>query len=221
MKKMTGGTKGKFTIPPDSIADVPIGQCDPVYGCPPPTEVVCVLVDKVYDECKNVQVDEVKFVYCADPENPVVDVICYKVELVDCPLCEVVSPGRVRVTVTYRVKVKLIFEDGSTQKLSEENTVVKIFNVARAGEPGLHLYCDVPFLECLQAFVKHEELEYETLRTVIVACIGKYTLIKLLATVQLAIPAYGFCPEPPDCDEVLGECPDFNPEWPPYPPQSR
>jgi hypothetical protein len=217
MKKYKGGC-GHGN---DQIADVQIGPCDPIYGCPPPTEVVCLLVDKVYDECKNVQVDEVEFCYEACPENPIVDVLCYKVEIIDGPSCEIVSQGRVRVTVSYKVKIKLIFEDGSTQILCEEKTVIKTFNVPRAGEPGLFLHCEIPFLECLQAFVESEELEYGALRTTIIACIGKYTLLKLLATVQIAVPSYGFCPEPPDCDEILSECPDFNPQWPPYPLQDR
>ncbi|NLZ38949.1 MAG: hypothetical protein GX893_04995 [Firmicutes bacterium] len=216
MQKTKIGGKGC-----EKIADVQIGQCDPVYGCPPPTEIVCILVDKVYDECKNVQVDEVRFCYEAYPDNPIVDVLCYKVKIIEGPCCEVIAPGRVRVAVSYRVKVKLIFEDGSTQKLYEDNTVIKTFNVPRAGEKGLYLHCEIPFLECLQAFVEREELEEEVLHTQIVACIGKYTLLKLLATVQIAVPSYGFCPEPPDCDEVLGTCPDFNPEWPPYPAQDR
>ncbi|NLP36490.1 MAG: hypothetical protein GX357_02430 [Firmicutes bacterium] len=221
MKKFPDDKKYQALTVKDHIADVPLGPCDPIYGCSPPTEVVCVLVDKVYDECKNVQVDEVRFYYEAAPDNPVVDVICYKVEICEGPECDIIAPGRVRVTVTYQVKIKLILEDGSTEKLTEENTVVKTFNMPRAGEAGLYLSCDIPFLECLQAFVEEEELEYDELRTSIVACIGRYTLLKLLARVQLAIPAYGFCPEPPDCDEVLSECPDFNPEWPPYPPQTR
>ena len=97
MKKYKGGC-GHGN---DQIADVQIGPCDPIYGCPPPTEVVCLLVDKVYDECKNVQVDEVEFCYEACPENPIVDVLCYKVEIIDGHSCEIVSQGRVRVTVSY------------------------------------------------------------------------------------------------------------------------
>lgn len=202
------------------VADVQPGQCDPVYGCPPPTEVVCILVDKVYDECKNIQVDEVEFIFEADPDNPVTDVICYNVEILDGPICDVLN-GRVRVTTTFRTTVRLILQDNSIQDLTEDTTIIKTFNMPRAGENGLFVICEIPFIECLQAFVKSEELEYEVLRTTIIACVGVYKLLKLLANVQLMIPAYGFCPEPVDCDQVLGECPDFSPEWPPYPPQTR
>ena len=50
--------------------------------------------------------------------------------------------------------------------------------------------------------------------TSIVACIGRYTLLKLLARVQLAIPAWIL---PRTRLRCASECPDFNPEWPPYP----
>lgn len=212
---------------PDQVAEgVFPGQCDPVYGCPPPREVVCVLVEKVYDECKNSEVTEDELVYYADVENPVVDVECKKVKLLDGPTCEVIRPGKVRVTFSYRVIAKVLFEDNTYTTISESFTVVKNFNIPRAGEEGLNVQCQIPFLECLECFIKDEELVQtdgymNVLRTTIACCVAKYLLIKLTAKVQLLIPAYGFCPEPPDCDEVLGECPDFIAPWPPYPPQTR
>lgn len=202
------------------------GQCDPVQGCPPPTEVVCIVAEKVYDECKWSQVSEVEFVYKASKRNPVVDAECKKVKLLQGPECEVVRPGRVRVTFIYRIKTKIFFEDETSTVLSQDVTVIKNFYVPRAGEEGLHVQCYLPFIECLECFIRdEEELQEEKdkgdIKTTIVCCVGKFLLIKLKATVQLMIPAYGFCPEPPDCSEVLGECPDFHPEWPPYPPQDR
>jgi hypothetical protein len=182
---------------------------------------VCIAVDKIYDECKNVQVETIEFTFEADPENPVEDVICLNVEIVAGPTCEVVNSGRVRVTTTFSTTVRVILQDGTTEDLTQETTVIKTFNMPRAGENGLVVVCDIPFLECLQAFVQSEELEYGVLNTTIIACVGKYTVLRLLANVQLMIPAYGFCPEPPDCEEVLSECPDFSPQWPPYPVQSR
>lgn len=202
-------------------ADVLPGKCDPVYGCPPPTEVVCIVTEKVYDECKSTQVNEDQFIYFADVANPVVDTQCQKVELLDGPFCEVIRPGRVRVTFTYRVKTRIFFEDTTSTTLSQDVNVIKTFNLARAGEEGLHVQCYVPFIECLDCFISSEEQVNDQIQTTITCCVGKYILLKLKATVQLLIPAYGFCPEPPDCDEVLGECPDFQPEWPPFPPQDK
>jgi hypothetical protein len=218
--KTSGVRKSELTA--RQVAEVQPGVCDPVYGCPPPVEVVCIVTEKVYDECKNIQVNEDEFIYLALPEYPVQDVVCLSAELLAEPVCEVPSPGRVRVTFTYRVKVRLFF-DGVIPPvdLQKDVTVIKLFNIPRAGEEGLHVQCYVPFIECLDAFVRAEELVLEQLKTTIIACVGKYILIKLKARVQLLIPAYGFCPEPPDCDEVFGICPDFRPEWPPFPPQTR
>ena len=215
------------------VNDVQPGPCDPYLGCPPPTEIVCIKVDKVYYECKNIQVNEDEFEYTPTPECPVLDVSCYKVELYSLksltntnngpePCCEVVKPGLVSVTFRYKVTIRLFFPntcDPAFTDLYQIITVTKLFNIPRAGEEGLHVQCYVPFLECLDAFIS--AVDPETGRVTIIACVGKYILIKLKATVQLMVPAYGFCPEPPDCDEVFGICPDFRPEWPPYPPQIR
>lgn len=205
------------------VNDVHPGPCDPYLGCPPPTEIVCIKVDKVYYECKNIQVNEDEFEYCPEENCPVVDVSCYKVELIAEPCCEVVKPGLVSVSFQYKVTVRLFFPttcDPAFKDLSQVITVTKLFNIPRAGEEGLHVQCYVPFLECLDAFISAvDPVNYS--KVTILACVGKYILIKLKATVQLMIPAYGFCPEPPDCDEVFGICPDFRPEWPPYPPQTR
>lgn len=204
------------------VIDVLPGPCDPYLGCPPPTEIVCIKVDKVYYECKNIQVNEDEFCYEPKPECPVVDVSCYEVELCGEPCCEVVKAGLVSVTFRYKVTVRLFFPptcEPAFKDLCQVITVTKLFNIPRAGEEGLHVQCYVPFLECLDAFIS--AVDPENGKVTILACVGKYILIKLKATVQLMIPAYGFCPEPPDCDEVFGICPDFRPEWPPYPPQIR
>ncbi|MBT9167058.1 MAG: hypothetical protein DDT19_00382 [Syntrophomonadaceae bacterium] len=204
------------------VNEVQPGSCDPYLGCPPPTEIVCIKVDKVYYECKNIQVNEDEFTFYPEPECPVLDVSCYNVELYCEPCCEVVKPGLVSVTFRYKVTVRLFFPttcEPAFKDLCQVVTVTKLFNIPRAGEEGLHVQCYVPFLECLDAFIS--AVDPETGKVTIIACVGKYILIKLKATVQLMVPAYGFCPEPPDCDEVFGICPDFRPEWPPYPPQIR
>ena len=218
---MSGCNKKGKRLDIQQVADVQPGQCDPVYGCPPPTELVCIVTEKVYDECKNTQVNEDEFVYYASIDNPITDVQCRKIKVLDGPCCEVVRPGRVRVTFTYRIKTKVFFEDDTSTTLSQDVNVIKNFNIPRAGEDGLHVQCYIPFIECLECFIQSEEEIENQIKTTIICCAGIFLLLKLKATVQLLIPAYGFCPEPPDCDEVLGECPDFQPEWPPYPFQDR
>ncbi len=80
----------------------------------------------------------------------------------------------------------------------------------RIREKDLQVHCEV-FLECLECFVSGPRK--------VTCCIGKLMAFKLVALVQLLIPAYGFCPEPDECVKVEDACPEFIPVWPPYPPQ--
>ncbi len=47
--------------------------------------------------------------------------------------------------------------------------------------------------------------------------VGVFIIIKVVGTVQLLIPAFGFCPEPPECEEFSPEdiCDDF--DYAPFP----
>ncbi len=193
------------------------GPCDPVYGAPPPTEIVCIQVDKIYQECKKVLVDEVEIEHQAG--MAVTDVVCLDVKLISED-CYVVAAGRVKVQFTYKIKARLIYEDQSSQEITHIVEVDKTVFLARAGEEGLDVKCDI-FLECLECFVDEvvDPVNNNLVQSNIICCIGKLILVKLFAHVQLLVPAYGFCPEPPECEEVLAICPDFDPKWPPYPPQ--
>ena len=188
-----GSNKGQTGIRQAEKGVVP-GRCDPVYGCPPPTEVVCIITEKVYDECKNIQVNEDTFIFEADPDNTVTDVECTDVEVLDGPHCDVVRPGRVHVSFTYRVSVRITLDDGQKVPIYRDFTDAKTFKMPRAGEEFLGAQCSVPFIECLECFVKNEEPDYDFVKTTIVCCLGKYLLLKLKAQVQLLIPTYGSCP---------------------------
>ena len=219
---MSGCGKETRTFVTYQLADIQPGPCDPVYGCSPPTEIVCIVTEKVYDECKNTQVNEDEFIVMAKADNQVVRAQCKKVKLLNHPVCDDSWPGRVRVTFTYRVKIKVFFQNDTSTTLSRDVTVIKNFNVPRAGEEGLDVQCFIPLIECLKCFVKsEEEAENGKIKTTIVCSVANLLVIKLTATVQLLIPAYGLSPEPPDCNEVLGESSDFDPPWPPFPPQDR
>ena len=211
-----GSKRGEIRVRQAENVVVP-GQCDPVYGCPPPMEVVCILTEKIYDECKNTQVDEDTFIFEADPDNTVTDVECKDVDVLDGPHCVVVSPGKVRVSFTYRVSIRTTLDDGQKVLIYRDFTDSKTYKMPRAGEEFLVVQCSVPFIECIDCFVKKEEPDYDFVKTTIVCCIGKFLLIKLKAQVQLLVPSYGLSPVPPDCEEIIGECPDSHPPGPPFP----
>ncbi|OWZ82955.1 hypothetical protein [Natranaerobius trueperi] len=169
---------------------------------PPPVAIDCIKVDKVYEECKFTDVNELDITL--DDIDQLTDVECISVEVIE-KKCEIVYDDKVRLWIKYEVTYEV---NGETR--SHVETFEKIVVLARAGEDGLEPQCEV-FLECLDAFV----LKNNTIKL----CIGKLLLFKLIAHVQLLVPVYGFCPEPKEC-QVAGECPEFDPIWPPYPEQS-
>ena len=188
------------------------------FICPPRVkEIACINVDKIYQSCKLVQTNEDKIIYRADPGNPAVQVDCLPVKPAGEPHCEVVVPGIVRVTFAYRVQARLRLQNGQVTVQSADFTVEKKARLSRAGEAGLLLQCSVPSLECLECLIAKEEVVNGRLEQTVICCIGKLLLIELKARVQLLVPSFGFCPEPPGCNKLI--CPDFEPKWPPFPPQ--
>ncbi|ACB84288.1 hypothetical protein [Natranaerobius thermophilus] len=174
---------------------------------PPPEAIDCIKVDKVYEECKQVDVNEIRVDIPDDIEdtnliNNIGEVECIDVELLKKE-CEIVADTKVRLWIKYEITYSL-----NDEVFTEIQTFEKIVVLGRAGEEGLEPQCEV-FLECLDAFIVDDE---------IVLCIGKLLIFKLIAHVQLLVPVYGFCPQPEIC-QVAAECPDYDPEWPPYPPQ--
>ncbi|KKM12380.1 hypothetical protein SY88_04360 [Clostridiales bacterium PH28_bin88] len=189
-------------------------RCDPVYGCPPPTEIVCIKVDKVFEECILTRTNEPVTDLTGIAVGPITDVQCVSAEVVEEPpyfvtTC-VILPGR-RVKVTFFWRFTFRFTDSTGTKTFTSDPIMEEFTVrlTRAGERGLVPECDV-FLECLECFLVDE--------TLVKCCIGKLIAFKLISRVQLLVPAYGFCPQPEECPPV-GECPPFVPTWPPFPPQ--
>lgn len=194
-----------------------IHPCPPT---PPPVQSVDVLkVLKVFQECRVVDVNEIVDVVAA----PVgaVDVVCLGAELIEDPVC-VINPFDNTVTATFSFVTAYQFVDedgdpvGNVQVIETLDEVRSVF-LSRAGEPGLRCQADV-FLECIQCFVSG--VGPTGLITEVTCCVGKQILFKLIAEVQLLVPTLGYAPEPPECEQVAGQCPDFTPVWPPYPPQS-
>lgn len=92
------------------------------------------------------------------------------------------------------------------------------FFLSRAGEPGLKCQVEI-FAECTQCFISGRDLSTGEITTI--DCCFTFTLIgKLFSEVQLLIPAYGYCPLPPECFPPLAVCPTIIPTGIPYPPES-
>ncbi len=218
-----GGKGSEFQFSQVNDNGIRPGPCDPYDGCPPPTEIVCIKVDKVYEECKVTQVNTVDTDLTGVAVGEITDVKCVRAELVvdeDHPLiCEKLPCSRVRSAFYYRFIFRWTDDTGVHTFTSEPIFVEKIARMNRATEPNLDVQCEI-FVDCIECFLINH--------TVVRCCIGKLIAFKLFAHVQLLVPAYGFCPEPPDCKKVVpDECPSPSEwldtiVWPPfYPEQDR
>lgn len=186
------------------------------YECPQPTELVCIKTEKVYESCRVVDINEEVADLSGIAVGPIEFVECIDVELVvdDAhPFVCAKIPNTNRAKLKFWFRYRFTYFDQSGQKfftsepIFHEKTVIlsdRIF------EKQLFVQCEV-FLECFECFVSGFQQ--------VTCCISKLLVFKLVALVQLLIPAYGFCPEPELCTDVLAECPDFDPGWPPFPPQ--
>ncbi len=186
------------------------------YECPPPTELVCIKTEKVYESCRNVQQTEEVTDLSAVASGAIEDVWCVDVELVvdeEHPfICEKVNgTHRARTSFWFRYRFAYIDQEGqkyfTSEPIFQEKTVIMS---ERIFEKQLFVQCEV-FLDCFECFVSGLQE--------VTCCIGELLVFKLVALVQLLIPAYGFCPEPEECVEVEAACPTYEPGWPPFPPQ--
>lgn len=212
-----GGKGSEFKFVNDS--GIKPGPCDPYEGCPPPTEIECIMVDKVYEECKVTQVNTVDTDITKQAVGDIIDIQCVRAEVVGPIECEKLPCSRVRAAFYYKFTFRWTDDAGVHTKTSEPIFVEKIVRMNRANEPNLNVHCEI-FVDCIECFLIDH--------TVVRCCIGNLIVFKLFAKVQLMVPAYGFCPEPPDCTKVVPDkCPSPSDwldtiVWPPfYPEQDR
>jgi len=212
---------------PQNINPQP-GPCprDHVTGepiCPPPTEMVCIKTQKVYESCVasltneevadlrvcNVNVvGEIREAVCKDPillDEPDFPIVCEKL------------PGTNRARVRFFYIYRFAFLDDENWKQFQSDPVFVEKTVIfsdRIMDPRIFVQCEI-FLECTEVIITDPQ--------VVTVCIGKGLVFKLFADVQLLIPAYGFCPEPPECVQPpLVPCPEFVFDWDAkYPPQDE
>jgi hypothetical protein len=186
------------------------GRCDPVYGCPPPTEIDCIIVDKVFESCRRTLVDEPSTTLFG-VVDAITEVVCTGATVIGTPTCTILAGRRIRVDFTYQYTFRWVDAAGTHTFTSAPIPIEVTTRLPRIGDAGLLPHCEV-FLDCLECFVSDT--------TTVTCCIGIMVVFKLISRVQLMVPTYGYCPQPSEC-EVTGICPSFTPTWPPYPVQSR
>ncbi|MHB1419613.1 MAG: hypothetical protein ACYCX4_08495 [Bacillota bacterium] len=191
------------------------GVCPP-EGCPPPTEIDCIIVDKVYDSC--FQIDERtrtttvttgtggEFVTGTFTVGDVVGCALTAGETIACSLVSSVPAGDSFATITVLVSIPITL----TNPNADTETVDRIFNFTKTATlcfpEGVSVSCSestLMFCNCVITQVGVGTIE--------VTCDFQVCLvIKTFLTVQLLVPTYGFC-VPAPCTTLPGVCPPLPP----------
>jgi len=166
------------------------GPCPPC-GCPEPTEIVCIMVDKVYDACSQRECfEDVEFCFtnelCDEVECEVI-----KVES-ECTLTqEQEDPPLVRADVCIEICVKVTCNEDTKTRTLRVTKQVLLF-----GFEGMD--CKViTVAECLGCDVMQIDND-----TTVMCDVGLFLEVKTTDFIQLLVPSYGFCPVPPECEEL-------------------
>lgn len=201
-----------------SCENLPFEQnrCPPFPGTVP----VCVIVEKVFDSCLQRECFPNISIYLPnDGISPFTFVDMTFLNAVIVPNSIVITPiptrpnySRVQFTVQIPYTLKLQDSTGKlftiTGHLPEINKDIILYFPTTRPEFDFNLRVETR-TEVLNT-------PFFTVNTIELA-IGSFLISKITGMVQLQIPEYGFCPEPPACEEFIPEnpCADF--EEAPFP----
>lgn len=193
------------------------GPCPP-EGCPPPTQIDCIVVDKVYDSCFQVDEKTRMTTVTTDAEGQWPTGTFTVGQVVSCSLttgaeisCTELSrvpaeDGFVTVTILVSVPVTL------TNPNDSEETVNRVFNFTKTATlccpTGVEPDCSESTLMFCNCVITQVD---EVNETVEVTCDFQVCLVmKCILTVQLLVPSFGFC-VPAPCVILPGVCPPLPP----------
>lgn len=196
---------------------------------PPATEIACIWVKKIYDACSQRECEEFVFDDLNLPsEVPLEDL---EVECSIKPCSEFfrdwsIEPiddgplGIVRVTVCAKLKIRIWDTNNPNNFAITKRKVCFDKEVILYAPDPIHMQVLVESI--FEALLCEGEIANTTNGSFLVtATIGAFIIVKTGLEVQLLIPAYGFCPVPPECEELGDICEQFlqRPFPPFFPPQ--
>lgn len=175
----------------------------------------CIIVDKVFDSCKQKECfPEVE----VDIDNCNFDTVRFRPGFI-VPNTLIVTdiPNEEnfrRVRFTLRVPFLVLDTNGA---VITEAFLPDIFKDIVLYIPEARDEFDFRIVvETLSELLSSPIVKDDTL----LLTVGTYVIVKVVGTVQLLIPAFGYCPPPADCVEFNPEdiCDEFfyNPEFPPF-----
>lgn len=182
------------------------GVCPP-EGCPPPVRIECVVTEKVYDKCfqvdtlsRNITISRAEFI-----TGPFVigeRVFCNPIGSISCTEISRVEAGGGFFTITLLVTIPMTFTNPNNPPEIVLRNVVFTKTVTLCCPDGIEPDCgesSVLFCNC--------DVSGITSTDIILACeIQLCLLFKCSAVVQLLVPSYGFC-QPAPCFALPGVCP--------------
>jgi len=199
----------------DTKQAVTPGVCPP-EGCPPPTRIECIVVDKVYDSCFQVE-DRTRSTLITTGTGKEFPTGCFNVgQIVPCALqpsqkisCQLLNKVAVgdsffNIHLLVTVPVRLTNPNAPSEFVDRDFTFTKI--VTLCCPEGTEVDCgESTLLFCNCVITEVEEC------IITVTCDFQVCLvIKCALTVQLLVPSYGFC-VPAPCVTLPGICPPAPP----------
>jgi hypothetical protein len=194
-----------------------------------PTELACIWVDKIYDACSQRECEEFFFEDLNFPPGAE----SYTLECSIKPCSETfydwsIEPidegplGIVRVRVCAVLQIIIRDAEDPTNFTVNCEEVCFLKEVILYAPDPIHMEVLVESIfESLTCALVEENNLSELLSPVVVATIGAFIVVKTALRVQLLVPAFGFCPTPPECEELGDVCEQFleRPFPPFFPPQ--
>lgn len=185
------------------------GLCPP-EGCPPPTRIECISVDKVYDSC--FQVEERTRVFAVPGFTGVLAVgdliACGPTPLAPITCREIsrtaVGGGFFNIVMAINIPLTLTNPTIPAQTANEIFTVTKTVTLCCPAEATADC-SDTNLTSCVCVITNIVD------GILSVTCdIQVCVVIKCILTVQLLVPSYGFC-TPAPCVALPGVCPPAPP----------
>ncbi len=203
---------------------------------PTPSLVECIITKKVYDACRQ---QECEFFVFEEPQievpnyDEVQDLTAFATIVPNSVTYDVINITQLNGGPLARIQIEVCAEIDLTIVNTETNAEEETEGLEVCFEKDVILYMPEPDrMEAIAEAIfqiagepvieEFDDGEDPLIRVLIP--VGAFIILKSIAEVQLLIPAFGFCPTPPLCEEFPFEdpCDDFQqlpfPEF--YPPQA-
>ena len=228
---------GEFLLP----GRCPVNETTGLPECPPPTELDCLVAEKVFDQCfkediivRNFEIPTAAGEACDNVDLTRIDRVACRVLKAECVVVDVGPPlpetNNIRL-ITVRQDVELEIElwddDPPTPVLlcTFTETITDFFNQVPLYVPplgvlfgpagGLFVFCEVVAFTC---FCSPETVPPGDPVTQVICTVKICKVVEVTAFIKLLVPVLGFCvPRPCEAapQEIEIECPPINSLFPP------